>query len=162
MTESSDRTVIAPLTLYDAAYVAARMRAADRDEIAAMRFDFDHEMVARECMLAPGFSWAIGRDRPIAAIGAVPMCPGVWTAFMFATDRWMEIALAATRHVRRTMIPALMNVGAHRVECRSIEDHLVAHRWLEALGAVREGIERGRARDGRDFWVYVWSRQSCA
>jgi hypothetical protein len=97
--------------------------------------------------------------QPVAVCGAMEIWPGVWSVFMFATDRWPEVALSVTRWVKRHLIPALVAVGAHRAECHSIEGHHTAHRWLGLLGAHVESVARGMGKKGEDFRRYVWLRE---
>lgn len=140
------------------AYVARHMRAADRDEIFATRWSDDPASVVAAVLSGGTFAWVAGLERPIAAIGAMPMWEGVWSVWMFATDDFRQIRFGLTRFVVRSMIPALRASGAHRAECRSIATHTEAHRWLELLGAEREATLRGYGRRGEDFELYVWRR----
>src|SRR3546814_12825662 len=79
------------------------------------------------------------------------MHPGVWSVLLFATDEFHKIRLSLTKHVKRVMIPALVEVGAHRAECHSMEGHAEAHAWLELLGAEREGVRPRFGKNGEDF-----------
>ena len=49
--------------------------------------------------------------------------------------------------------------GAHRLECRSMEGHVEAQRWLETIGATREATLHGYGREGEDFHVYTWEKR---
>ena len=40
-----------------------------------------------------------------------------------------------------------------------MEGHVVAQRWLEALGAHRESTAYGFGRNGEDFHTYVWRKE---
>ena len=139
-------------------YIAERMRDWDRREIYAARWTDDPFPLAAECLTYGDFTWIAGRERPIAFIGAAPMHPGVWSVLMFATEEFDRIRLSLTKHVIRVMIPALVNVGAHRAECHSLEGHEEAHRWLEALGAKRESVRPGFGKNGEDFVCFSWRR----
>ena len=148
--------IIEPAT-YDAAlYVAANMRAADAEEIFATRWVEDRQALAREVAARPDFAWVAGAGEPIACIGVLQVWPRVWEAWMFATDRFPAIGFPLTRWVQRAMMPAVAGAGAHRVHCHSIEGHHEAHRWLEALGAVRESSKPFFGRNGETFHVYRW------
>lgn len=140
------------------AYVARHMRAADRDEIFATRWGDDPNDLVQAALRGGSFAWVASLDRPIAALGAIPMWNGVWSVWMFATDDFRRIRFGLTRFVVRDMIPALRAGGAHRAECRSLATHTEAHRWLEMLGATREATLRGYGRAGEDFELYVWRR----
>ena len=144
---------------FDAVLAVARdMRAADRREIFATRWDDDQESLALECVNACCIGAVIaGRDNaPIAAIGAVELWPTVWSVWMFATDRWPEVALDATRFVKQRLIPALLDLGLRRAECRSSIAHGQAHRWLEYLGARREAEHRDYGKNGETFIGFHW------
>jgi hypothetical protein len=138
-------------------HVAANMREWDRKEIFALRWDDDPRSVANDVLRVPGFSWvAFSGDVPAAVIGAAPAWPGVWSVFAFGTDDFSRVALALTKHVRRFMVPALKNQGAHRAQCHSIEGHEDAHRWLKLLGAHTEPMIRGFGRGRENFIPFVW------
>ena len=63
-----------------------------------------------------------------------------------------------TKLIVRHIVPMLWEVGAHRLEARSMEGHHDAQRWLEVIGARREGTLKGYGREGQDFHVYAWER----
>lgn len=142
--------------------VALRMREWDQREIFACRWNDNPADLARDCTAFPDFCWVAGEERPIAVIGAQPMRPGVWCVFMFATDDFLKIRFSMTRFVKRVMVPALVQSGAHRAECHSMEGHTEAQAWLQALGAVRECTLVGYGRNGENFASFVWNRPICA
>ena len=149
---------IQPVTLANALHVALNMRAADREEIYATRWTDNPLDLARDCVRLAAFSWCFCLDgAPVAILGAGPMHPGVWSAYMFATDWFRKIRFSMTRHVRRVMLPALVDAGCHRVQCHSMEGHAEAHAWLESFGSRREGRLVGYGRNGEDFLTYVWT-----
>lgn len=149
---------LAPLTQRSILYVADRMRDDDRREIFATRWADSPSQLAVDCLAAPGFKWVAHDDQPIAALGAIPRWPGVWSVWMFATDEFPRIGATLTRFVRRRMIPMLLEAGAHRAECLSIEGHDTAHRWLEFLGAKRSEPIMGLGKSGETFYCYSWAR----
>jgi len=147
--------IVLPITLDAARYVALRMRALDAEEIFATRYADDREELAQAAASRLPFAWAAGRDgEPIACIGAVECWPGVWEAWMFATDAFDSIGKGLTRWVRRVMLPAVRAAGCHRLHCHSLEGHTVAHHWLQSFGAEHEATLRGLGRGGEDFRVY--------
>lgn len=148
-------------SLLDVLYVTRNMREWDRREIFATRFNDDPDQLAMDVMRWGPFWWVAGaevdgRDRAIAVIGATEVWPGMWSVGMFATDDFHHIGLPLTRWVRRSMIPAIVKQGIRRGECRSIEGHEVAHRWLEMLGAKPEGELKAYGKGGETFITYVW------
>lgn len=138
-------------------HVARNMREWDRREIFATRWLATPEALAHDIFLFKDFGWILGLNgEPIVAIGAVPGWPGIWSVWMFATDRITLIGKKMTTFVRRGMIPALLGNGCHRAECHSMEGHTEAHRWLELLGARREAKVPRFGKDRENFYLYSW------
>lgn len=139
-------------------HIVENMREWDRREISAMRIGGSLLAVPTECIRLGEIAWVAGDERPIAAFGCAPLWEGVWSMWLFATDEFNKIGIFVTRFVLRAIIPQLWASGAHRLECRSMEGHEDAQRWLELIGAKREGtlFEYGRGRE--DFHVYAWRR----
>ncbi len=149
-------------TSVDAVAVARAMRAADRREVMALRpAGTDPAGPILEAVAADGaWSFCARRGgRAVAVVGAVEMRPALWSVYLVATEDWPAVATAVTRFVRRTLVPGLLAAGANRAECRSIEGHRTAHRWLERLGAVREAdlVDCGPGRE--TFRLYAWRRR---
>jgi hypothetical protein len=92
---------------------------------------------------------------PVAALGGIEMWPGNWSVWMFATDRWPEVAREATRFAQKTLLPVLLRLGLRRGECRSALEHEVAHRWLIFLGARIEAIYPAFGKGGETFVGFV-------
>lgn len=138
------------------AHVAENMREWDRREIFATRADDDPAALCDDVRRCGNISWVAGLERPIAAFGCAPMWPGVWSMWLFATDEFGRIGISVTKLVTRTIVPMMIEAGAHRLEARSMEGHADAQRWLEVIGAKREGtlVRYGRGRE--DFHVYAW------
>jgi len=138
----------------DVLHIAQNMREWDAKEIYANRFEDSPEAIsaiAAETL----YSWTLGLDEPIAFVGAYPMWPKVWNVWMFATPRVKEIGLPMTQWVLKTFNRGIARSGAHRVECKSMEGHTEAHRWLEALGAEREAAHPYYGKGGETFYTYV-------
>lgn len=153
-----DKVSANPITYRDCLRVAENMREADKIEIYATRWDNSPQMLTRDCLnTSAAFGWTIGKESPIVAIGAFPIWPNVWSVWMFATPRFPEVVLFTTKFVIKHMIKALLPI-CHRAECRSIEGHLSAHKWLEILGARREATLTDYGKDGQTFYVYRWSQ----
>lgn len=143
--------------LLDVMYIARHLREWDRRELFATRFDDNPDRLAMDVM-GWGPHWWVAGDggRAIAVVGATPVWPGVWSVGMFATDEFPRIGLPLTRFVKRRMIPHIQAQGIHRGECRSMEGHEEAHRWLEALGAKREGTLSNYGKNRETFFTYCW------
>ena len=149
---------IRPLDTAAVAHVCAHMRALDRAEIVATRADDDAPAVADATMTLARFGGvAWWNDEPVAVACAMPLWPGVWSVGMYATDRWPRVARATTRWIASHLMPDLIAAGAHRAECRSLATHVTAHRWLERLGAMREGTLADCGRNRETFYLYAWT-----
>lgn len=143
-------------TFDSALYIAQRMREWDAKEIYATRWDDNPADLAADVMGCGAFSWVCGLDEPIAVLGAAPMHPGCWSVFMFGTDAFDKIRISMTRFVRQVMIPGLLGANFRRAECRSIEGHVQAQRWLEVCGGKREATLEDYGRGGETFYLYRW------
>lgn len=139
------------------AAVAARMREWDRREIFATRFGDDEEAFVDDVMASGPLAWVAGLgDEPIAAFGCRELWPGMWSMWFFATDSLTKIGLSMTKLIVRVIVPSIKSFGARRMECRSMEGHDDAQRWLKVIGANRESTLKGYGREGQDFHVYAW------
>lgn len=150
----------AELTAEAVFHVVERMRAKDRAEIFATQWEDDDWKFANGVLRVANFAFALHADdgEPVACCGAVPMWEGVWSVWMFATDRFPEIAIGTHRFAKEVFFPNLDYAGWHRLECRSLASHTTAHRWLEKLGAYKESEVAKYGRNGEDFFVYCWTR----
>jgi hypothetical protein len=63
-----------------------------------------------------------------------------------------------TKLIVRDIVPMMWDGGARRLECRSMEGHVEAQRWLETIGARREATLKAYGREGEDFHVYTWEK----
>lgn len=149
-------------------HVTLNMRAKDAEEIFATQWSDDREAFASSIMKCGGFGYVLHADdgEPVVAGGAVPIWPGVWSVWMFATNRFEEVAIATHRFAKKVFFPILNDVGYVRLECRSMASHTVAHRWLESLGGHREAVVSSYGKDGQNFILYCWTKpkadaQSC-
>jgi len=143
----------------DVRHIAEHMRPCDREEIFATQWDDDPAaFTERFCAVAMNFCWvARVDDEPVALIGAVPQHPGVWSVFMFATDRFPEVKILLTRHVKRIIIPTLREDSkAHLAFCYSLDRHTAAHKWLECLGAKRELVIPEFGKNRETFYMFTW------
>lgn len=150
--------MIRPITPKDTARVAAKMREIDRREICALHGTDDPVEATSLIQFLPHIGVTVWRDEPICALGAAFMWPGVVSVFMFATDRWREVALETTRFVRKTLLPALRDAGVHRLHCYSLDSHTEAHAWLRYLGADREMPEPEFGKNRENYVLFTMSR----
>lgn len=156
------RRVIVPLDPILADHVGRHLRPSDRDEVAAMtpRGMTLQGVCAWQAVIAKIGVAITHRGLPAACVGAVELRPGVFEVFMFGTDAWPNVAITATRWVRRMLIPALYLAGAHRAQAASLATHISAHRWLGYLGASIESEMPGFGGNGETFLQFVWLREA--
>lgn len=151
---------IRPATLRDMTFIAANMRQPDYDEITAAVAIFDRTALGAAMFAAsPAYRFcAFIKDEPVCAFGVATDAnmPHAGVAWAYGTRRMRRAVPEMTRFGLSVLVPQMMADGLHRVECRSIIGHDLSHRWLEGLGAVREGIARGYGRGGEDFVTYAW------
>jgi hypothetical protein len=135
------------------------MREIDRQEICALHGTDDPVEATAALQFLPHIGATVWQGaEPICAIGAAFMWPGVVAVFMFATDRWREVALETTRFVRKTLLPVLRESGVHRLQCHSLDTHTEAHAWLRFLGADREVLEPEFGKNRENFIQFTMSR----
>lgn len=140
--------------------VACNLRERDKKELFATRYGNDPADLARDATRSGDFRWSACVDGvPVALIGAMPRWPGVWSAWAYGTDEWPAVVGTLTRHVRRFMLPALFNAGAHRVDAFALAEHDDARKWLEFLGAEQENTLDKWGKNGETFVCYVWTRE---
>lgn len=135
------------------------MREADYEEIWGGRVGSDADLARDSAKAHLSYVASVDTD-PICLFGATEDHPGVWQAFMFATDRWAEVGREVTKFLKTTMIPGLENLGVHRVHCYSHANHQDAHRWLTFLGAEQEARLKAFGSDGSDYFVFTWLGKS--
>lgn len=137
------------------AHIVRNLRDLDREEIGAVRFELWPDLLNQLCAIRD-FQWVWAVDgEPASILGAWPMWPGVWSVYAMGTDAFP--ARAMTKHIRRVMMPAMIEAQAHRAQCASIATHETAHRWLEGLGARRESVMPGYGSGGETFINFVWT-----
>jgi len=150
---------IIPASYADLVFIARRMRALDAEEIWPVVWLKKPEDFALGIASSGGMKFiALSGGVPVAAWGAVENRPAFWSVWMFATDRWQEVAMPVTRQIRRDMMPALIATGASRADCWSMDGHDVAHRWLEVLGARREASLEDYGPLRKTYHCYSWTR----
>jgi hypothetical protein len=136
------------------------MREWDRAEIFAMQPDDDLTRFTEMVQAFGPAAWISGVGyEPIACFGAYQAFPGLFEMWMFATDNINSIGKSMTKAVRDVIVPHLFACGARRLECRSMEGHVEAQRWLETVGARRESSAPEFGRGGQTFHTYVWERR---
>lgn len=141
-------------------HIAMNLRARDHEEIYATRYGEDPAEVARDVVHTGAFRWGAYLDGvPVAAIGAFPRWPNVWTCWAFGTGDWAKVALTLTRHATTFMMPAMQRSGAIRIDALALEAHTDARAWLAFLGGRPEKVLDNWGKNGQSFVSYVWTRK---
>lgn len=140
------------------AYIACYMRQADQDEIyncIGHRNPFLLAGAALDAARMGSAVVAVAGSQPVAVLGVQPAHTNICRAFAFGTNDFPRVALSLTRYALTVLRPSLIRAGYHRIECESHHSHIDAHRWLERLGFVREGVKRKYGSDGSDYYQYA-------
>ncbi len=133
-------------------HIFFNMRAQDRDEVFACFWHDDPELVAYHAWRHSPYRWTADGA---AAFGAMPLHPGVWSIWMVATpDFTPATGKEMVRFIRRILRTEMPTRGAHRVECKSLATHTVAHRFIRALGLCEEATQRAYGKGREDFIVF--------
>ena len=153
---------IIPGTLRDICYIAANLREDDRREIMATA-QMASPTVAAVLSYEGSFgtSWVALYDGvPSAAFGFTsprPLQPHIAGIWAFGTKRFKRCVPAMTRLCLNEWPIMARTLEIRRMEVRSLASHDIAHRWLSAIGARREGLMRGYGINGEDFelWAFL-------
>ncbi|WP_298986396.1 hypothetical protein [uncultured Roseibium sp.] len=147
----------------DASFIAANMRPEDYREIACLWQNWDTRALGICAMetAVPGWVWSVWyQGQPAAAFGfsrASAFDPDFWQAWAFGTDRFRRCVPLMTRHILN--LRPEIEKHCRRLQVISYKNHDLAHGWIEALGAEREGLLRSYGRGGEDFYMYAWTRR---
>lgn len=153
--------MILPADLPGLQYVARNMNAMDRAEIFATRHDDDADAVALQALHSRHSYLCVRSNVPICAFGSFEAWPGVWNIWMFSTDLFdLRAGLSVLRQFRRVVVPDMLALGAHRVQCDSIDNHYSAHHFIRRFGGVPEAEMHGYGRNGEDFIRFACDRAS--
>jgi hypothetical protein len=154
--------VILEATAARVLHVCAHMRAPDAAEVLAdsgliARFDYAAELtrMLTHAFIAECFATDAGTPAALFMVFRDRRHRG--EAGFITTDEWPSIAVAVTRRIRRVVIPICVNAGIRRIAAHSIATYPSAHRWMELLGARREGEAREYGNAGETFLTYAWS-----
>lgn len=152
------------VTALDCMAVARRMRERDWREISAVLGEFDRGdfgyAVYRSWQMRGRAGFVVSLDgEAVAVMTALSETPTSVQVAMYGSDKFKHVALAATRHVRRVVAPALVADGVLRAECRCWEEHHDARGWLRLCGAREEAVIAGYGKDGETFIQMAWRPQ---
>jgi len=150
---------IVPATLRDLSYIAANLRPEDRAEIDCQ---LDHWSPALLALTAlQGFAHVAELDgNPEAGFGAAEQRGGLWIAWSWGTRRMKRCVPGTTRFFHDVLARQVAARGAWRVEARALAENELALRWLDRLGATQRCRLPAYGRNGEDFFLYDWTRES--
>lgn len=141
----------------DVLFVCRHMRAMDRAEIFATRFDDSDEGLSADVMAHLGFSWIFYLDGvPVAVIGSFVLWPTHVSVWAFGTDNWPRVIFSLTRHVTRFMLPTFKECGVLMAHVYVLSAYHQARGWLKSLG-LRELTEIEHfGKNGEPFVLMAW------
>jgi len=148
-------------TLRDLTYLAANMRPQDRHEIECQLERWNVDLIALSALQGPAYVVELDGN-PEAAFGATRQRVGLWQAWSWGSKRMHRCVPAITRFFYAVLGPHVAAQGAWRVEARPIAGNDLACRWLARLGAQERCLLPGYGKDGEDFLLYDWTRESWA
>lgn len=150
-------------------WLCQNMRASDAAEIYAQRPDQNAFSLYRDlASIGRNHLWfevarPEGSMHPVAVFGVAGVSPGVAQAHMFATDAMtLGHARQIAERIKSHVIPAMLQLGLHRVQAYSLADYHWAHRFLQRSGAKFEAPCWSQGKDGQDFASFVWLRRDLA
>lgn len=151
------RCRIVGATLRDLSYIGANLRPDDYREIDCQLDEWNPTFLAAISMR--GLAWVAELDgNPEAAFGAHEHRKGLWIVWSWGTRKIGRCIPTITHFATTQMMPFVLSQGALRGEARAIADNQLAHRWLERLGARRQGLLESYGKNGEDFILYEWVR----
>lgn len=158
------RVEIRPGTLRDITYVAANLRKWDTKEIfASAALESPTQVGLLSYYGSLGWCWTAWLDgQPHAAFGVARMSdlqPHLRSAWAWGTDRFKRCAPAITRFSMKEWPSRLIGEGVTRVEIRSLKGHDIAHKWLSAIRARREGEMTNYGVNGETFELWAWLKE---
>lgn len=141
----------------DVLTICKNLRAQDRKEIFATRFDDKPEDLLETTMKVKGSAWIVFKDlEPVAVLGITPVVPGGWAGWAFATDSFPKVAISLTRFIKKGIIPSLLASGVKHVQAMVWTEYHQARKWLRGFGAREEAVIPNLGKGGEDFALTVW------
>lgn len=133
----------------------SRLRARDVEEL--HECGMTPEAVAL-ALQAPAVEFKLWRSLhgPAAFVAFHAITPRALQISMLATDDWPFVARDVYRWGVRECRPRLLALGFTRAECRTMDGHDDAIRFLDRLGFRPECRLPGYGSSGRTFIQYAW------
>lgn len=147
--------------LRDLSYIAANLRPEDHAEVDCQFSEWSPAMLALQAM--QGFAYVAEIDgNPEAAFGAGEVRSGLWIAWSWGTKRMRRCVPRITEFFYAVLGPDVAAKGAWRVEARALASNELALRWLNRLGATERCTLPGYGKNGEDFILFDWTRETWA
>jgi hypothetical protein len=145
--------------LRDLSYVATNLRPEDYAEVDCQLDNWSPEALALSAMqgLAYVVEW---KGNPEAAFGAAEVRSGLWIAWSWGTRRMWRCVSLITEFYFTSLGPEISARGAWRVEARPLAGNDMAVRWLQRMGATERCLLPGYGKNGEDFLLFDWTRES--
>lgn len=117
---------------------------------------YDAARVAAAFSLREGPAWVVtADDEPIVVAGFDMIRDGVWQDWLFSVpEAWDERHWRTVTKTARRVMDAMLQAGAHRLQCVSLASRIHAHRWYKPLGLELEGTLRGYGVNGEDALMF--------
>lgn len=155
------RFTIEPPDHVSVRHIMGQARPRDRYEVKAVCGVWSPTLMADETVRGWADRGAWGgvftNGEPIAVLTVLKETPVSLQVGLIATERFPEIAIGVTRHVRKVLGPMLREQGFTRAECRCWSGHDDARRWLAMCGAKEEAEIPGYGVNGETFIQMAWS-----
>lgn len=147
--------------LRDLSYIAANLRPEDKAEIDCQHDEWAPATLAQTAL--HGFAYVAELDgNPEAAFGAGEVREGLWVAWSWGTRRMRRCVPRITQFFYAVLGPDVASRGAWRVEARPLASNDMAVRWLHRLGATERCHLPGFGKNGEDFLLFDWTRETWA
>jgi len=141
----------------DIALIAALLCDEDVKEMSCTRRVGDVVRLVSDTMESEYCKVVTDAGLPIMAFGAkrFPFDPGFAFVWGFKTDLGWRAGRSVTKHIKRTMIPALRASGVSRAACLVHRENGTSCRWLSHLGFAPKATP-GVGSPHRDLILYFW------
>jgi len=151
---------IVPGTFRDLSFIASRLRPEDKVEVEALIGPI-HYIDLAAIHLRDVLYVALDEGNPVAAFGASRTIGAhLWTAWSWGSPQITPSIPAITKFVRRSMIPELIEYGAHRVEARALASHWQARKWLKLMGSTERCELPMYGINGETFILADWTKET--
>ena len=150
---------IRPGTVRDYCYIAANLRAHDRDEIFCQlpegTTSREVGVLSYEGTIPEWRFTAFMKDAPVAAFGFQWLNAVTLAAWAWGTDSFKRCAPCMGRHIL-SLKPDAREKGVRRIEARALKSHKTAARWMVKLGAQPSAELKNFGRGGETFVLFEW------